>query len=349
MALHCSKIWAGRKTLGELMKAAFFSHHHFEKPFLAAANRAHNHNLEYFDIKLSEKTASLAANFPAISCFVTDQLNAEVLQIIVKNGTRLVALRSAGFNHVDLVAAKKFGLTVVRVPNYSPYAVAEFAVGLILALNRKIPQACAHVREHNFSLEGLLGFDLHGRTIGIVGTGKIGTIFGKIMQGFGCEILAHDPIPNEVCQSMGVKYVSMHELCQNADIISLHCPLTPDTHHLINDAMLVQMKPGVMLINTGRGALIDTKAVIQALKQKTIGYLGIDVYEEEENLFFQDLSDVIIQDDVFGRLQTFPNVIITGHQAFFTQEALKNIAEITLASISLFEKKSSALNEVRVC
>ncbi len=331
------------------MKTACFSLHHFEKPFLAAANQAHHHALEYFDVQLSEKTASLAKDFPVVSCFVTDQLNAEVLNIIAKNGTKLIALRCAGFNQVDLAAAKKLGLTVIRVPNYSPYAVAEFAVGLILALNRKIPQACARVREHNFSLDGLLGFDLHGRTVGIIGTGKIGTIFGKIMQGFGCEILANDAMPNEVCRSMGMKYVPINDLYQRADIISLHCPLTPDTHHLINDAALAQMKPGVMLINTGRGALIDSKAIIQALKQKTLGYLGMDVYEEEENLFFKDLSDVIIQDDVFARLQTFPNVIITGHQAFFTQEALKNIAETTFANISLFEKNPAALNEVRVC
>lgn len=331
------------------MKIACFSLHHFEKPFLETANQTHHHALEYFSVHLSEKTAALAKNFPAISCFVTDQLNAEVLNIIAKNGTKLIAFRCAGFNQVDLVTAKKLGLTVVRVPNYSPYAVAEFAVGLILALNRKIPQACARVREHNFSLDGLLGFDLHGRTVGIIGTGKIGTIFGKIMQGFGCKILANDTIPNEVCQSMGVKYVSINDLYQQADIISLHCPLTPDTHHLINEAALSQMKPGGMLINTGRGALIDSKAIIQALKQKTIGYLGMDVYEEEENLFFQDLSDVIIQDDIFARLQTFPNVIITGHQAFFTQEALTNIAETTLANISLFEKNPAALNEARVC
>jgi D-lactate dehydrogenase len=331
------------------MKIACFSLHHFEKPFLAAANQAHQHELEYFDLMLSEKTASLAKDFPVISCFVTDQLDSKVLNIIAKNGTQLIALRSAGFNNVDLVAAKKLGLTIVRVPNYSPYAVAEFAVGLILALNRKIPQACARVREHNFSLDGLLGFDLHGRTVGIIGTGKIGTVFGKIMQGFGCKVLANDAVPNEVCQSMGIQYVSINDLYQHADIISLHCPLTPDTHHLINSAALAQMKPGVMLINTGRGALIDSKAIVKALKQKTIGYLGMDVYEEEENLFFQDLSDVIIQDDVFARLQTFPNVIITGHQAFFTQEALKNIAETTLTNISLFEKNPADLNEAKVC
>lgn len=325
------------------MKVALFSMHNFEKPFLTMANQLHNYELEYFDIKLSTKTALLAKDFPVISCFVTDQLNAEVLQIIAKNGTQLIALRSAGFNHVDLLAAKKLGLTVVRVPDYSPYAVAEFAVGLILALNRKLPQACARVREHNFSLDGLLGFDLRGCTVGIIGTGKIGAIFARIMQGFGCKILANDPVPNEACESLGVQYVSAPILYQNSDIISLHCPLTPDSHHLINRQTLAQMKPGVMLINTGRGALIDAKAVIQALKQQTIGYLGIDVYEEEENLFFQNLSDTIIQDDVFARLQTFPNVIITGHQAFFTKEALKNIAETTLASINLFEKNPTAL------
>lgn len=331
------------------MKIAIFSAHKFEKPFLTTANEKYQYKIEYFDISLSSKNVILAKDFPVVSCFVTDQLNAEVLQTLAKQGTKLIALRSAGFNHVDIEAAKKLGIIVVRVPAYSPFAVAEFTVGLILSLNRKIHRAYVRVREHDFSLDGLLGFDLHRQTIGIIGTGKIGSIFAKIMSGFGCKILANDPIPNEICKKLGVSYVSIEELYKTADIISLHCPLTPETHHIINQQALTQMKPGVMLINTGRGALIDTKAIIQALKQQKIGYLGLDVYEEEENLFFQNLSESIIQDDVFARLQTFPNVIITGHQAFFTKEALTNIAETTLRNVNIFENDLTEFKETRIC
>ena len=328
------------------MKIAAFSVQRFEKPFLEVANQRYKHELTFFDERLTPQTALLASNFPAISCFVNDQLNANVLEALAENGTKLIALRSAGYNHVDLAAAKKLGLTIVRVPAYSPYAVAEFAVGLILALNRKIHRAYAHVREQDFSLNGLLGFDLHNCTIGIIGTGKIGSVFAQIMQGFGCKLLAVDPIPNKICINLGVKYVDSNELYKQADIISLHCPLTPDTHHLINEQALAQMKNGVMIINTGRGKLIDSKAAIQALKSGKIGYLGIDVYEEEENLFFRDLSEAIIQDDVFARLQTFPNVIITAHQAFLTREALTNIAEITLANVAGFEQNKNNIYQV---
>lgn len=328
------------------MKTAIFSTKTFEKPFLIAANQQNSHGLVFFENKLDEQTAILAAGFPAISCFVTDNLSAPVLTLLAQNGTRLIALRSAGFNHVDLPAAKKLGLTVARVPAYSPYAVAEFAVGLILTLNRKIHRAYHLVKEQNFLLTHLLGFDLHGKTVGIIGTGKIGSVFAKIMNGFGCNLLAFDPLPSKECSAMGVKYVTLKELYQQSDIISLHCPLNNETKHLINEQALASMKKGVMLINTGRGALIDTKAVIEALKKGVIGYLGIDVYEEEENLFFQDLSDVVIQDDVFTRLQTFPNVIITGHQAFFTKEALTNIAKTTLNNITAFEKGSAEIFKI---
>lgn len=330
------------------MKIAFFSMHEFEKPYLVEANKLYNYQFECFDLSLSPKSVELAKGFPVVSCFVTDQLSAEVLKTLANNGTKLIALRCAGFNNVDLQAAKKLGLTIVRVPAYSPYAVAEFAVGLILTLNRKIHRAYARVREHDFSLNGLLGFDLHGCTVGIIGTGKIGSIFAKIMSGFGCKILANDLVTSQLCIDLGVKYVTPEELYKNSDIISLHCPLTKETHHLINTLTLSQMKTGVMLINTGRGALIDTKAVIQELKKQRIGYLGIDVYEEEENLFFQNLSETIIQDDLFARLQTFPNVVITGHQAFFTKEALKNIAETTLDNIKIFEKSPEQLNATRL-
>lgn len=320
------------------MKVAIFSAKDFEKPFIISANQSHQHELVFFETMLNEQTVSLATGFQAVSCFVTDDLSAPILNTLAQNGNRLIALRSAGFNHVDLTAAKKLGITVVRVPAYSPYAVAEFAVGLILTLNRKIHRAFNLVREHNFLLTNLLGFDLHNKTVGVIGTGKIGSIFAKIMHGFGCNILAVDPFPNEACLALGVKYVTLNELCQQSDIISLHCPLSDTSRHMINEKTIARMKPGVMLINTGRGALIDTKAIIQGLKDKVIGYLGIDVYEEEEHLFFQDLSDSIIQDDLFARLQTFSNVIITGHQAFFTKEALTNIATITLNNITAFER-----------
>jgi D-lactate dehydrogenase len=256
-------------------------------------------------------------------------------------------LRSAGFNHVDLIAARDLGLTVVRVPAYSPYAVAEHTAALILSLNRKIHRAYARVREGNFALEGLLGFDLNGRTAGIIGTGKIGTVMARIMSGFGCRLLAHDPFPNEACKELGVEYAALSDLYAASRIITLHCPLTPETHHLIDDNALKQMQNGVMLINTGRGALIDTQAVIAALKSGKIGSLGLDVYEEEADLFFEDLSGRVIQDDVFARLLTFPNVLITGHQGFFTQEAMARIAETTLGNLSDFEQGQELINEVR--
>jgi D-lactate dehydrogenase len=268
--------------------------------------------------------------------------------VLAQQGTHLIALRCAGFNHVDLAAAHDLGLTVVRVPAYSPHAVAEHTVGLILSLNRKFYRAYARVREGNFSLDGLLGFDLCHRTVGIVGTGKIGAIVAQIMHGFGCRILVHDLFPNPACIELGARYVALSELYAEADIITLHIPLTPETHHMIDAAALQQMKPGVMLINTSRGALVDTRAVIQALKTRQIGYLGLDVYEEEAELFFEDLSNHMIQDDVFSRLLTFPNVLITGHQAFFTTEALQNIAETTLANITAFERGEGALHQVSV-
>lgn len=325
------------------MKVAVFSTKAFEKDLLEQENAFHHHELVYFDAALNEKTAELTDGFDAVSCFITDTLNTSTLAILHKNNVRLIALRSAGFNHVDVAAAHQLGMTVVRVPNYSPYAVAEFAVGLILMLNRKIHRAYQWVREHNFLLNHLMGFDVHGKTVGIIGTGKIGTVFARIMSGFGCKILANDRVENSECLALDVRYVSLSELYAQADIISLHCPLTEDTRHIINQKAIAKMKPGVMVINTGRGALIDTKAVIKGLKTGIIGYLGLDVYEEEEKLFFRDLSEAIIQDDIFLRLQTFPNVVITSHQAFFTKEAVENIMKTTLANISLFEKGSDMI------
>ena len=325
------------------MKVAVFSTKPFEKDLLEIDNAQHHHELVFFEAALNEKTAPLTAGFDAVSCFVTDTLNAPTLAILHQNRVRLIALRSAGFNHVDVDAAHQLGLTVVRVPNYSPYAVAEFAVGLILMLNRKIHRAYQSVRDHNFLLNHLMGFDVHGKTVGIIGTGHIGAVMARIMSGFGCHVLAHDPKVNPDCTALGVRYVSLDELYTNADIISLHCPLSAETRHLLNQDSIAKMKPGVMVINTGRGALIDTKAVIQGLKTGIIGYLGLDVYEEEEQLFFRDLSEDIIQDDTFLRLQTFPNVVITSHQAFFTKEAVTNIMSTTMSNLSLFEQGAGEL------
>ena len=269
--------------------------------------------------------------------FVNDQVNAGVIAQLHSLGVRLIALRCAGHNNVDLAAATKRGITVVRVPAYSPYAVAEHTIALMLALNRKLHRAYNRVREGNFSLDGLLGFDMHGKTVGMIGTGQIGTVVAQILTGLGCVTLAFDPTPNEICQSLGVRYVELNKLFAESDIITLHCPLTPANKHMIDKAAIARMKTGVMVINTSRGALLDTVAIIEALKSGKIGYLGLDVYEEEEQIFFEDRSGLILSDDVFARLLTFPNVIITGHQAFFTREALLNIATRTIDNITRFE------------
>lgn len=329
------------------MKVAVFSTKAYDRQFLSAANSLSKHELVYFEPRLNRDTAILAAGFAAVCVFVHDQVDAPTLEILAAHGTHLVALRCAGFNNVDLEAAADLGITVVRVPAYSPYGVAEHAVGLILSLNRKIHHAYNRVREGNFSLERLLGFNLNGRTVGILGTGKIGLILGQIMKGFGCHLLAYDVYQNPELEALGGKYVELPELFANSDIISLHCPLIPETHHLINAEAIAQMKPGVMIINTSRGGLIDTQAVIDGLKSGQIGYLGVDVYEQESELFFEDLSGEIIQDDVFQRLTTFPNVLITGHQAFFTEEALHNIADTTFANIADIEQGRPCLNEIR--
>ena len=293
-------------------------------------------------------TSVLADQFPAVCVFVNDQLDALVLAELARQGTRLIALRCAGFNNVDLAAARDLDMTVVRVPAYSPYAVAEHTVGLILSLNRKIHRAYNRVRDGNFALDGLLGFDLHGRTVGLIGTGQIGAVTANILNGFGCSLLAYDPYPNPACEAIGVRYVPLAELLAESDIITLHCPLTPETHYLINGRALSQMKKGVMLINTSRGALVDTRAVINALKSGQVGYLGLDVYEEEGDLFFEDLSDQAIRDDIFARLLTFPNVMITGHQAFFTAEALQNIAATTLANVTAFEQGEGTIYKISI-
>lgn len=330
------------------MKVAVFSTKSYDRTFLEAANVGHGHELVYFEPRLNVTTSILAGECQSVCVFVHDQLDAPTIQQLAKGGIRLIALRCTGFNNVDLAAANECGITVLRVPAYSPYAVAEHAVGLILTLNRKIHRAYNRVREGNFSLDGLLGFDLHGRTVGIAGTGKIGEIVARILHGFGTKLLGYDVTPNPECEKLGMRYVSLPELFAGSDIITLHCPLMPETYHLINAEAISQMKAGVMIVNTSRGALIDTEAAIESLKAGKIGYLALDVYEQEANLFFEDLSNLVIQDDVFQRLLTFPNVLITGHQAFFTETALKNIADTTIANITDFEAARPCPNAVSV-
>jgi len=326
------------------MKVAVFSTKIYDREFLNMANQ-HRHEFTYLEAKLNEETVSLAEGFPAVCVFVNDQLNEHVLHKLHQQGTQLIALRSAGFNHVDVRCADQLGLTVARVPAYSPHAVAEHALALILSLNRKTYRAFNRVREANFSLDGLLGFDMVGKTVGVIGTGKIGAIFATIMNAMGCKVMAYDPVPDPELKHC-VRYVSLPELYADADIISLHCPLMPQTQHLINEDSLRQMKDGVMLINTSRGQIVDTKAVIQNLKRGKIAYLGLDVYEEEGDFFFDDLSQEIIKDDVFMRLLTFPNVLITSHQGFFTREAMTAIAQTTIENISAFESGSEHLYRV---
>ena len=328
------------------MRIAFFNTRPYDEESFRAANPDHGHELVFLEARLTAHSAPLATGFPAVCAFVNDDLSAPVLEQLAAGGTSIVALRSAGFNNVDLRVAADLGLRVVRVPAYSPFAVAEYAAGLVLTLNRRVHRAYARVREGNFSLVGLLGFDLHGRTVGVIGTGTIGTTFVRIMLGFGCRVVAHDPYPNPECERMGVGYVTRSDLFAGSDIIALHCPLTPETHHLIDADAIDQMREGVMIINTSRGAIIDTAAVIDGLKSGSVGSLGIDVYEEEEELFFQDLSDRVITDDVFMRLLTFPNVLVTGHQAFFTVEALGQIASTTLANVTGLERGEGEVHEV---
>jgi len=333
---------------GWSVRVAVFSAKPHDVQFLTAANAGAGHELAFHDVRLGPDVLPLAARAEAVCAFVNDDLSASVVAGLARGGTRLIALRSAGFNHVDLQAAAAAGIVVARVPAYSPHAVAEHTLALILTLNRKTHRAFNRVREGNFALDGLLGFDLHGKTAGIVGTGAIGTVLARILTGFGCRVLAVDPYPNDACRAMGVTYVPLPVLLAEADILTLQCPLTPQTHHLIDDAAVAAMKPGVMLVNTSRGAVIDTRAVIRGLKSGRIGALGLDVYEEEADLFFEDRSNLIIPDDVFARLLTFPNVLITGHQGFFTADALTAIAETTIGNITAFERTGSPLHPVTV-
>ena len=330
------------------MKIAVYSAKPYDKVFLEAENRQRKFELHYFEDPLNLQTVTYTREFEGVCLFVNDRVDRAVMQQLANNEIALIALRCAGFNNVDLKAAQALGIKVVRVPAYSPYAVAEHAVALIMTLNRKTHRAFNRVRERNFSLNGLIGFDLYGKTVGVIGTGKIGRIFCGIMKGFGCEVIAYDLYPNEELIGSGVRYVKLDELYASSDIISLQCPLTPQTHHLINEKALNQMKSGVMLINTSRGGLVDTQALITALKHGKVGHLGIDVYEQEEDLFFKDLSDEIIHDDLIMRLITFPNVLVTAHQAFFTDTAMRNIASTTMANIEAFFQQGKLVNEVNI-
>lgn len=319
------------------MKVAFFDTHNFEKDFFLTANRNYSFDIEFIETRLSAKTASLAAGSRTVCVFVNDKLDAACIAKLREVGVEHIALRSAGFNNVDLASAKFNDLLVTRVPAYSPYAVAEFAVGILISLNRKIHHAFLRVRDLNFSLDGLVGFDLHGKKVGVIGAGRIGKIFAKIMLACGCNVLIHDIVKDpELAAEKNVQYVDLDFLCKEADVISLHVPLNPQTHHLINAEKFALMKKSVVLINTGRGALIDSRALLEVLKSERIAGAALDVYEEEENIFFQDLSGKVLQDDILARLLTFPNVLVTSHQAFLTKEALENIASTTLENINRY-------------
>lgn len=329
------------------MNVLFFSSKVYDVEFFTKNNADYGHKLKFLEVPLNRSTAVLAKGHEAVCIFVNDIANAEVLQLLAEQGVKLIALRCAGFNNVNLDAAAALGMKVVRVPAYSPYSVAEHTLALILTLNRKTHRAYNRVKEGNFALNGLMGFDLNGKTVGLIGLGKIGLVTAKILKGFGCRVLGYDIEKRDEFDEIGIEFTDLNTLYGNSDIVSLHCPLTPQTYHIINKTTIAQMKQGVMLINTSRGALVDTKAVIAGLKSGHIKYLGIDVYEEEADLFFEDLSDRVIQDDVFMRLLSFNNVLITGHQAFFTSNALESIASVTLQNISDFEQGRQLQNEVK--
>jgi len=328
------------------MKIALFNTKIYDKQFFDIAIANTDHTIEYFEVSLNSATAKLTPGYDAVCVFVNDYLQADTLEQLAKHGIRLILLRCAGFNNVDIEKAHTLGIRIYRVPAYSPQAVAEHAVALLLTLNRKTHKAFNRVREHNFSLERLTGFDVYKKTIGIVGTGQIGIAFSKIMKGFGCNVLAYDIVQSQEAHSQGVQYVDFDTLLAQSDIISLHCPLNHATKHMLNMTQFEKMKQGVMIINTSRGGLIHTIDAIQALKTGKIGYLGIDVYEQEEHLFFKDLSESIVADDVIARLMTFPNVLITAHQGFFTNEALEQIARTTIQNIDLYISNTHTENEV---
>ncbi len=329
------------------MKTAVYSSKPYDEEFLNAAAGGST-ELSYFEERLSPHTAPLAAGHKAICAFVNDILSAKVLDILHRHGIRFIALRCAGFNQVDIRHADSIGIRVAHVPAYSPYAVAEFALALMLALNRRIHRAYNRVRDGNFSIDGLLGFDMHGKTVGLVGTGKIGLVMAKILSGFGMKVLGYDVHENPGFAPAGGRYVDIETLWAESDIVSLHCPLTPQTYHIVNKHSIDRMRPGVMIINTSRGALVHAEAVIEGLKSGQIGHLGLDVYEQEADIFYENLSEEIIQDDILQRVITFPNVLITSHQAYFTDTALQNIAETTIANLRGFADGEMLKNEVTV-
>jgi D-lactate dehydrogenase len=320
------------------MNVAFFSTKRYDRASFERQNAAYGHELQFFETRLTIETAPLAEGFPGVCVFVNDRVDEAVLTHLGRAGVRIVATRSAGYNHIDIAAAERAGIVIARVPAYSPNAISEFTVGLILTLARHYHRAFNRVREHNFELDGLEGFELRDKTIGILGTGRIGTATVRNLSGFGARLLAYDIVRNPEVEKFATYVESPLDLARQCDIISLHVPLTPATYHLVNEEFLHHVKPGVTIVNTSRGGLLDTRAVIEGLKAGRIGRLAIDVYEEEENLFFQDLSNHIITDDLFARLLTFPNVIVTGHQAFLTDRALRTIAETTLATFREFEE-----------
>ncbi|MEM1315252.1 MAG: 2-hydroxyacid dehydrogenase [Pseudomonadota bacterium] len=326
------------------MRVTLFSTKPHDRRFFEAENAEAGHDLAFLGPRLGPETAALAEGADAVCAFVNDRLDADVIAALADRGVRLIAMRCAGFNNVDLAAAAEKGIAVCRVPAYSPHAVAEHTMALILTLNRKTHRAWARVREGNFDLDGLIGFNLHEKTVGVVGTGQIGGVLAKLLLAFGCRVVASDPAPDAALEALGVAYLPLDALLEQSDVVSLQCPLTPQTRHLIDAAAVARIKPGAMLINTSRGAVIDTRAVIAGLKSGRIGALGIDVYEEEADLFFEDLSNAIIPDDVFARLLTFPNVLVTGHQGFFTDTALSEIARITLGNVTAFEREGAPLH-----
>lgn len=330
------------------MKTAFFSTRKYDREFFERNNQIFDHELTFFEAPLNENTVALAKDFDAICVFVNDRLSQELIQLLKQGNTRLIALRCAGFNNVDLKAAADCGIKVVRVPAYSPNAVAEHVFAMLLTLYRFTHKAYNRIRDGNFSLTGMTGYEIFGKTVGLIGTGKIGQITAEIFKGFGCRVLASDPNPCEQLIEKGIEYVDLSQIYKESDIISLHCPLNSETKYIINAESLSLMKGKVTIINTSRGGLVNTKDVYTALKSGKIGFLGIDVYEEEEKLFFEDLSTEIIMDDLFMRLTTFPNVLITGHQGFFTHRALNNIAQTTLSNITDIEQKNECNNEVKV-
>ncbi|MFA0483502.1 2-hydroxyacid dehydrogenase [Vibrio sp. 10N.222.55.B11] len=329
-----------------MLNIAFFSSKSYDEKSFELAKGELNAEFHFHDFRLTTTTAKMAHDNEVVCAFVNDDLSRDALEILAQGGTKLIAMRCAGFDKVDLDAAKEFGLQVVRVPAYSPESVAEHTVGMMMCLNRKLHKAYQRTRDANFSLEGLVGFNFHGKTVGVIGSGKIGLATMRILKGLGMNILCYDPYPNPLAVELGAKYVELDELYQESDVISLHCPMSKENYHLLDATAFDKMKDGVMIVNTSRGELLDSTAAIEALKQSKIGALGLDVYDNEKELFFQDKSNDVIVDDVFRRLSACHNVLFTGHQAFLTKDALFNIANTTLTSVDAFFADNTSGNEL---